>query len=140
MDGMGLLPCATRFTGQKVRTRVQACAAAGPFAGAQLDGYEIHMGRTERGGTPPFCLLADGTPEGAAAGNVFGTYLHGLFDDGQLFGCIAAHVRAQKGLDAAAEKPMTLDAFREREFDRIAAIVRESLDMDAIYAIIRGER
>ena len=63
MDGMGLLPCATRFTGQKVRTRVQACAAAGPFAGAQLDGYEIHMGRTERGGTPPFCLLADGTPE-----------------------------------------------------------------------------
>ena len=44
MDGMGLLPCATRFTGQKVRTRVQACAAAGPFAGAQLDGYEIHMG------------------------------------------------------------------------------------------------
>ena len=67
MDGMGLLPCATRFTGQKVRTRVQACAAAGPFAGAQLDGYEIHMGRTERGGTPPFCLLADGTPEGAAA-------------------------------------------------------------------------
>ena len=69
-----------------------------------------------------------------------GSYLHGLFDDGQLFGCIAAHVRAQKGLATAAEKPLTLDAFREREFDRIAAIVREGLDMDAIYAIIRGER
>ena len=39
-----------------------------------------------------------------------------------------------------AETPLTLDAFREREFDRIAAIVREGLDMDAIYAIIRGER
>lgn len=67
MDGMGLLPCATRFTGQKVRTRVQACAAAGPFAGAQLDGYEIHMGRTERGGTGRrSACLRTGTPEGAA--------------------------------------------------------------------------
>ena len=35
---------------------------------------------------------------------------------------------------------MTMEAFREREFDRVAAIVRDSLDMKAIYAIIRGER
>ena len=30
--------------------------------------------------------------------------------------------------------------FREREFDRVAAIVRESLDMDAVYDILRGKR
>ena len=110
--------------------------------GMLVDGYEIHAGQNQFG---PRCIpwmRMDGEIDGVRNpdGNVMGSYLHGLFDDGQLFGCIAAHVRAHKGLDTAAEKPLTLDAFREREFDRIAAIVRESLDMDAIYAIIRGER
>ena len=71
---------------------------------------------------------------------MLGSYLHGLFDDGQLFGRIAVHIREQKGIQGAAEAPMTMEAFREREFDRVAAIVRDSLDMEAIYAIIRGER
>ena len=133
MDGMGLLPCATRFTGQKVRTRVQACAAAGPFAGAQLDGYEIHMGRTERGGTPPFCLLADGTPEGAAAGNVFGTYLHGLFDTGALTEKLAAWLLACKGLSAADVRAESHAAYKERQYDLLADAVRTAVDIAAVY-------
>ena len=133
MDGMGLLPCATRFTGQKVRTRVQACAAAGPFAGAQLDGYEIHMGRTERGGTPPFCLLADGTPEGAAAGNVFGTYLHGLFDTGELTEKLAAWLLACKGLSAADVRAESHAAYKERQYDLLADAVRTAVDIAAVY-------
>ena len=137
MDGMGLLPCATRFTGQKVRTRVQACAAAGPFAGAQLDGYEIHMGRTERGGTPPFCLLADGTPEGAAAGNVFGTYL--LFTDsffsmaGMIFPMLAAWLLACKGLSAADVRAESHAAYKERQYDLLADAVRAAVDIAAVY-------
>ena len=133
MDGMGLLPCATRFTGQKVRIRVQACAAAGPFAGAQLDGYEIHMGRTERGGTPPFCLLADGTPEGAAAGNVFGTYLHGLFDTGELTEKLAAWLLACKGLSAADVRAESHAAYKERQYDLLADAVRAAVDIAAVY-------
>lgn len=133
MDGMGLLPCATRFTGQKVRTRVQACAAAGPFAGAQLDGYEIHMGRTERGGTPPFCLLADGTPEGAAAGNVFGTYLHGLFDTGELTEKLAAWLLACKGLSVADVRAESHAAYKERQYDLLADAVRAAVDIAAVY-------
>lgn len=133
MDGMGLLPCATRFTGQKVRTRVQACAAAGPFAGAQLDGYEIHMGRTERGGTPPFCLLEDGTPEGAAAGNVFGTYLHGLFDTGELTEKLAAWLLACKGLSAADVRAESHAAYKERQYDLLADAVRAAVDIAAVY-------
>ena len=72
-------------------------------------------------------------------GNVLGSYLHGLFDDGQLFAAIAAHIRKGKGIDTEAQAPMTLDEYREREFDRIADIVRASVDMDAIYRIVRGE-
>ena len=74
-----------------------------------------------------------------AQGNVLGSYLHGLFDDGQLFAAIAAHIRAEKGASAAAPQPITLEQFRQREFDRIADIVRASVDMDMIYRIVRGE-
>ena len=65
-----------------------------------------------------------------------GTYLHGLFDDGTLFSALAAHLRPDR---AKADAPLDFAAFREREFDRVAAVVRASLDMDAVYRILRGE-
>ena len=49
------------------------------------------------------------------------------------------HLRARRGLAGPAEETMTLQALREREFDRLAAAVRESLAMDKLYAILRGE-
>ena len=70
---------------------------------------------------------------------MLGTHLHGLFDDGQLFSLLAAHIRAQKGDDAGAQAPVSMAQLREREFDRIASIVRASVDVDAIYRILRGE-
>ena len=72
-------------------------------------------------------------------GNVMGTYLHGLFDDGQLFAAIASQIRTLRGESAKPIAPLSFEEFREKEFDRIAAIVRSSVDMDAIYRIIRGE-
>lgn len=107
-----------------------------------MDGYEIHAGQNRFGARCVPWMRIGGEVDGVrnAEGNVLGSYLHGLFDDGQLFGRIAAHIREQKGIQGAAEAPMTMEAFREREFDRVAAIVRDSLDMEAIYAIIRGER
>jgi adenosylcobyric acid synthase len=74
-----------------------------------------------------------------AQGNVLGSYLHGLFDDGQLFGAIAAHIRKTKGITGELHETVRFEDFREREFDRIADIVRASVDMDAIYRIVRGE-
>ena len=68
-----------------------------------------------------------------------GTYLHGLFDDGKLFAAIASQIRALRGEPAQPSAPISFEEFREKEFDRIAAIVRSSVDMDAIYRIIRGE-
>ena len=49
------------------------------------------------------------------------------------------HLRAEKGLDANTGEVLTMEQFRDREFDRMAAIVRQNLDMDAVYKIIRGE-
>ncbi len=133
MPGLGLLPCVTVFAPGKARARVQARVLAGPFAGAAIDGYEIHMGRTDTGGAAPFCRLENGCTEGAARGNVFGTYLHGLFDTGGLTQKLAGWLLERKGLSMENIRPETHREHQERQFDILADAVRGSLDMDAVY-------
>ena len=132
LRGLELLPTRTVFTLEKRRAQVTATAAA-PFAGAALTGYEIHTGRTTVGGAP-FCMLEDGTPDGCVQGSVFGTYLHGLFDSGELTEKLAALLCRRKGLAPETAAPLTMQAYREQQFDLLADGVRRALDMPAIYA------
>ncbi len=132
LRGLELLPTRTVFTLEKRRAQVTATAAA-PFAGAALTGYEIHTGRTTVEGAP-FCTLADGTPDGCVQGSVFGTYLHGLFDSGELTEKFAAMLCRRKGLAPETAAPLTMQAYREQQFDLLADGVRRALDMSAIYA------
>ena len=139
LRGLGLLPTSTVFSAEKRRTQVCAAAAAGPFAGAALTGYEIHTGRTVVEGAP-FARLADGTPEGCVCGNVFGTYLHGLFDTGELTEKLTAFLCRRKGIrpEAAALVPMAV--YREQQYNKLADGVRAALDMAAIYKAMGMER
>ena len=132
LRGLELLPTRTVFTLEKRRAQVTATATA-PFAGAALTGYEIHTGRTTVEGAP-FCTLADGTPDGCVQGSVFGTYLHGLFDSGELTEKLAALLCRRKGLAPETAAPLTMQAYREQQFDLLADGVRRALDMSAIYA------
>ena len=132
LRGLELLPTQTVFTAEKRRTQVSATAAA-PFAGAALTGYEIHTGRTAVQGAP-FCTLADGTPEGCVQDNVFGTYLHGLFDSGELTEKLAELLCRRKGIAPETAAPITMQAYREQQFDLLADGVRRALDMPAVYA------
>jgi len=96
VNGLGLLPVRTVLRSPKV-TRVVAASVAG---GREFPAYEIHMGRTETlEPIAPFARLADGSPEGAEANRVVGTYLHGIFEHPEV-------VRQTLGLDmpAAPEK------------------------------------
>ena len=133
LEGLGLLPCRTLFTREKTRARRTARAAAEPFAGAALQGYEIHMGRTERLEGAPFCRLDDGTEEGAVQGAVFGTYLHGLFDSGEAVERLARWLAARKGVTVENVRIETRREVKEREYDRLADAVRRSLAMETIY-------
>ena len=136
MVGMGLLPCATVFAGSKTRTRVTAAVEAGPFAGAKLDGYEIHMGRTRplTEDAAPFARLSDGREEGTVAGQVFGTYLHGLFDTGELTAALADWLLRRKGLDPAVmPKPVDRNTYRQQQYDRLAEALEQHLDLSAIW-------
>ena len=133
LHGLGLLPTQTTFTAEKRRTQSQATVTAEPFAGAHLTGYEIHTGRTTVQGAP-FCTLADGTPEGCVQGQLFGTYLHGLFDSGELTEQFAAYLCRRKGIDPAAAAPISMQEYRTQQLDLLADGVRHNLDLAAVYA------
>ena len=111
--------------------------------GMALAGYEIHAGISELGaGCVPFLRLDGQSEPGGVmnrAGNVMGTYLHGIFDTGALWRAVVNRVRHIRGMDERSGETMTMAQFREREFDRLADIVRANIDMDAVYAILRGE-
>ena len=132
LAGLGLLPTRTTFDAQKRRTQVRAVALGAPFAGARMTGYEIHNGRTTVNGEP-FCHLADGTPEGCVCKNVFGTYLHGLFDSGELTQALVKLLCARKGISPRETRPTSMAEYRQTQFDLLADGVRKALDMGAVY-------
>ena len=144
--GLGLLDMEVVFEKEKRTSQTSGVINASrgwlkPYAGMRMDGYEIHAGRTLPGPEAVPWLRIGDRQDGMMnrTGNVLGTHLHGLFDDGQLFTAIASRIRELRGDSEKNDSSVSLEEFREKEFDRIAAIVRSSVDMDAIYRIIRGE-
>lgn len=135
--GMGLLPVETTFLAEKSRTRVRAVVQSGALAGAVLDGYEIHMGRTQVRGKP-FCILEGGRVEGCALDNVWGTYLHGLFDSGELAQKLVELLCRRRGLQAEAVRTVSHAAYQKTQLDLLAKGVRQALDMKKIYRVMEG--
>lgn len=135
MRGMGLLPVDTVLSDRKTRTRMQAVVTASEFAGAELDGYEIHTGKTTVRGES-FCTLENGQPDGCVNGSVFGTYLHGLFDTGSLTQKLAEYLCRRKGIPCEQAAPISHEAYQEQQFDLLAEGIRRALDMEAIYALM----
>ena len=131
--GLGLLDMDTVFLGEKVQTQV-----AGTFDGVtgmlsglngmDYTGYEIHMGRSQEK-MPPL----------QGKGNVYGSYIHGIFDAPGVSDEILRAICAQKGLDFAALGTFDLQEYKERQYDLLADAVRGGLDMDLVYRIINRE-
>ena len=148
MAGLGLLDFSVTFHTEKTTEQAKGAIDCQEgwmreLNGILLDGYEIHSGVNTFGeDCVPFLRLngreeIDGVTN--KRGNVIGSYLHGIFDTGSFWRAIVNRIRAQKGLDTSQEKVMTVQQFRDREFDRLASIVRQNIDMASVYKIVRGE-
>jgi adenosylcobyric acid synthase len=143
--GLDLLPVVTEFAAAKETHQVQAEVLPGSGflatgVGATVAGYEIHMGRsqlvgdgarpllrlTRRGGQPADSL--DGAVDGS--GRVWGTYLHGLFDDTDFR---RAWLRSLGW--SLPDQEVDVLSVRQAAYDRLAAAVRSSLDMDRVRQI-----
>jgi len=144
-EGLGLLPGATHFRPEKTTHQVEAHVAIGKgllagAAGLRIRGYEIHMGQTVSPGTAPFqvdqrsglrCALEDGAI--ADDGRVFGTYMHGLFENGSLRAAVLANLAAARG--ATRITPAT-DGSRDGAYTRLASLVRGALDVELIRGLL----
>ncbi|HVR87421.1 MAG TPA: cobyric acid synthase CobQ, partial [Planctomycetota bacterium] len=140
-DGLGLLPGVTVFQEDKITAQVAGIHLG---SGTEVRGYEIHMGRTE--GTPASPLFRitrrggravtefDGAD--AAGGRVWGTYIHGVFDNPGFRRHFVDGLRAARGW--APLGPSTA-ADADAEFDKLAAHVRANLDVERIHRIWRKQ-
>ena len=147
MRGIGLLPVDTVFEAQKTRTRVSGCVSRlegvfGGLSGAALDGYEIHMGVSRlRAGTPATeirdeCTGETAHPDGAAQGNVLGSYVHGFFDSSEVVSALAQTLVRAKGLEPADTAQISDYEYKQQQYDLLAQGMRNALDMEAIYRMM----
>jgi adenosylcobyric acid synthase len=148
-QGLGLLPVTTTFSPVKSTHQVRGSVVASSgwlqeAAGLAVAGYEIHMGTTSgNNGQALFridersrraCQDFDGCV--GPDGNVLGTYLHGLFHNTALRRFILSRLAARKG---AAFHPTDRIFSKEEHYDKLADLVRSSLDMERIYRAIGVE-
>ncbi len=130
--GMGLLDVDTVFRGEKVQAQTTGTfgPVPGPLEGLEglrYQGYEIHMGR---GG--------EGLPPLVSRGNVYGSYIHGIFDAPGIADAVVKALCIRKGIDFTQVGTFDLAEYKERQYDLLADAVRAGLDMDLIYRVLEG--
>jgi adenosylcobyric acid synthase len=154
INGLGLLNTETVFEQEKTTTQIEGDILThnngilDNIQAHRVMGYEIHMGQT---------ILLDDTSaflkitkrldndvevlDGAVnkEGNVFGTYIHGVFDNIEFTREILNKVRELKGLGRIESSIHSFDDFKEREYRKLAKCVRNNVDMEKIYEIVNGD-
>ena len=142
-EGVGLLDVVTiMLTRKETHQATAELHTAGfqiaPRSSKRLEGYEIHMGETMLGpAARPFAHIIRRSGEelevldGAVTkdGRIFGTYLHGLFNNDQFRAAYLNRIRRRKGL------PEREPAAQDDPFDSLAAHLEKSLDMKKLLAI-----
>ena len=154
VEGLGLLPVYTVFVREKTRTRVQGRflemqGALSTMEGAEMEGYEIHMGTTypETKDRPILQLKnvfsgmqedrgEQGKADGCQDGNVYGCYAHGIFDHAQAAEGFVNALLRKKGISSRRAKAVNRREYKEQQYNKLADIIRENLNMDAIYKML----
>ncbi|WP_315069973.1 cobyric acid synthase [uncultured Clostridium sp.] len=129
VSGLGLLETDTIFEKEKTRTRITGTLSEvdGIFyklSGVEFEGYEIHMGIT----------MSDKNIVNSE--NIYGTYIHGIFDKDIIAKTIVEALLKKKGLSADNIKAFDMKSYKESQYDILADEMRKALDMNYIYKII----
>ena len=133
VKGLGLLDMDTVFRGEKVQ--LQTSGTLGPIpgvlhslSGLRYRGYEIHMGRSAQPALPVQC-----------SGNVYGSYIHGIFDAEGIGDAIVKDLAANKGVELGQLSHFDPESYMQHQYDLLADTLRAGLDMDFIYRVVNRE-
>ena len=153
VEGIGLLDVDTTFELEKTTTQVKAVMEENlhgylkNLSNKEVSGYEIHMGVTNRKENSDNLVTVIeklgekvNYPLGSVNKecNVFGTYLHGIFDDIDFTRTLLNNIREMKNLEPIESKVKSFDEFKNKEYDKLADFLREHLDINKIYEIMNS--
>jgi len=154
-EGLGLLPMKTVFRKEKLTSQMSAKVSREltgfyePFSGIGCRGYEIHMGSAEYGeGVKCFSTAEDGRMNGCFCGNAAGTYLHGFFDSAEISDALVKALcnnsrkpdperTCSRGTVKAGTEHEDISVIHSKEYERLAGVLRKSLDMPFLYSLIK---
>jgi cobyric acid synthase CobQ/L-threonine-O-3-phosphate decarboxylase len=133
IEGIGLLDVTTVLAEEKT---LQLAVATHMGSGLTTKGYEIHHGQTELGNSEVLIKRNDDQVIGVKSnsGRIWGTYLHGIFDDDKFRRWFIDRLRERKGLDPLDKVCAVYDL--EIAFDHLADVFRETVDMNRIYELL----
>ena len=150
MAGMGLLPTKTVFEKEKVRTRVsgnfnEVSGILAELSYVEFEGYEIHIGQTTYDFNEEELTTIDNVNgediiknDGLYKDNVYGSYIHGIFDKEEVSKAIVESLCIHKGIDYSSISTVDIEKYKEEQYDKLAEGIRNSLDMKAIYKILES--
>ena len=157
ISGLGLLDIETVMKSDKTTTQYKNTVknVSGILTGTEgmeIKGYEIHQGysypvneKNEENNNSEnilkndtACLFGDEKLKGAVKDNIAGTYIHGIFDNSEFTSHFLNEVRKLKGLDRIDEN-FSYSDYKNREYDKLAEVLRENIDIKKIYEIMGCE-
>ena len=133
MRGMELLPVSTVLKSEKKRCQIEGKIEIleGPFhviSDCTFKGYEIHMGRT--GSEEKVVVTSDINK------NIYGSYVHGLFDEGNIANLMIQALAEKKGIKIENGEFEDYQSFKEKQYDKLADTLRIYLNMEEIYGML----
>ena len=127
-EGFGFINMNTVFEEEKKLTQVEGTIhATGIFEsinGLPYKGYEIHNGRSE--------ILN----QSHQSKNIFGTYVHGIFDQPKIAETLVSALAKAKGLDYSFAQIENLEDYQNSQFDIIADQLEAGLNMELLKEIM----
>ena len=154
INGLGLLEMDTEFRGEKVQTQTQGVfhgveGTLSALNGLAYEGYEIHMGKSTAVNASSSKEKKVGQSQKQPSsdlptvvcsenGMVCGSYVHGLFDEGDLAWKLVKMLADKKNVTLEAlQSGFDYKKFQEAQYDLLADTIRQHMDMDFVYSILR---
>lgn len=133
ISGLGILPIETSITNEKL---TEQCLFSFKDAKKECSGYEIHMGISKAiGEEKPLNILSNGKTDGYLLNqNCWGSYIHGILDNSSVIEDLLS------GFYSEQTESFDYQEFKENQYNKLAALIRENVDMDLFYKHLKKEK
>ncbi len=148
VNGLGLLPIRTMYFEEKRQARTEGYINEdidGIFhnlSGIHCTGYEIHMGRTVDSTRIPLPHDPESLDSSchvfSSSDDVYGTYLHGIFDESSVTNTILTALAEKRGISVDTTAQKDEKDYRSDGYDTVARVLRENIDMELIRTIMNA--